>query len=181
MDYDGTFELSGGILITAGSNGMAMNVSESSSQASFGIYFTEAQEAGTIISLQDSSGNVIATYQPSKAFQHLVISSPELKVGETYTLIQGTEADNSEKNGYYEDGSIVNGIELGALTLADTITNVTDTGEEATQRGMMGDAPGMIPNDGAMPNNGEIPDSGSLPNNGEMPDEDATPNDGSPQ
>ncbi|GEN85882.1 carbohydrate-binding domain-containing protein [Oceanobacillus sojae] len=181
LDYDGTFELSGGILITAGSNGMAMNVSESSSQASFGIYFTEAQEAGTIISLQDSIGNVIATYQPSKAFQHLVISSPELKVGETYTLIQGTEADNSEKNGYYEDGSIVNGIELGALTLADTITNVTDTGEEATQRGMMGDAPGMMPNDGAMPNNGEMPDSGEMPNNGEMPDEDATPHGGSPQ
>lgn len=181
LDYDGTFELSGGILITAGSNGMAMNVSESSSQASFGIYFTEAQEAGTIISLQDSSGNVIATYQPSKAFQHLVISSPELKVGETYTLIQGTEADNSEKNGYYEDGSIVNGIELGALTLADTITNVTDTGEEATQRGMMGGGPGMMPNDGAMPDGDELPNSDSLPNNGEMQDKDATPNDGSPQ
>ncbi|GGP09120.1 carbohydrate-binding domain-containing protein [Oceanobacillus neutriphilus] len=181
LDYDGTFELSGGILITAGSNGMAMNVSESSSQASFGIYFTEAQEAGTIISLQDSSGNVIATYQPSKAFQHLVISSPELKVGETYTLIQGTEADNSEKNGYYENGSIVNGIELGALTLSDTITNIADTGEEVTQRGMMGGAPGMMPNDGAMPNNGEMPDGGEIPNNGEMPDEDETPNGGFPQ
>ncbi|WP_077603493.1 carbohydrate-binding domain-containing protein [Oceanobacillus sojae] len=181
LDYDGTFELSGGILITAGSNGMAMNVSESSSQASFGIYFTEAQEAGTIISLQDSSGNVIATYQPSKAFQHLVISSPELKFGETYTLIQGTEADNSEKNGYYEDGSIVNGIELGSLTLSDTITNVTDTGEEATQRSMMGGGPGMTPNDGEMPDGDELPNSDSLPNNGEMQDKDATSNDGSPQ
>lgn len=181
LDYSGTFELSGGILIAAGSNGMAMNVSDSSPQASFGIYFTEAQEAGTIISLQDSSGNVIATYQPSKTFQHLIISSPELKVGETYTLIQGTEADNSEKNGYYENASIVNGIELGTLTLADTITNVTDTGEEAEQRGMMGGAPGRMPNDGAMPNNGEMPDGGEFPNNGEMPDEDATPNGGSPQ
>src|SRR5690625_578261 len=169
IDYDGTFELSGGILIAAGSNGMAMNVSDSSSQASFGIYFTEAQEEGTIIGLLDSDGNAIATYQPSKTFQHLVISSPELEVGEIYTLIKGTEANGSEENGYYEDGSIINGIELGSLTLSDSITNVSETGETVSGRGMGGGAPGEMPDGGEMPNGGEKPDRREMPNGGEMP------------
>ena len=67
------------------------------------------------------------------------------------------------------------------MTLSDTITNVTDTGEEATQRSMMGGGPGMTPNDGEMPDGDELPNSDSLPNNGEMQDKDATSNDGSPQ
>ncbi len=137
LDYNGTFELTGGTLASSGSNGMAMNVSESSTQPSFGIYFDSTQKAGTIISLQDSSGNVVVTYQPNKDFQHLTISSADLKIGETYTLISGTEANGTAKNGLYEEG-IINGIELGTLTLSDAVTNVTETGEEASQTGRMG-------------------------------------------
>jgi len=137
LDYNGTFELTGGTLASSGSNGMAMNVSEASTQPSFGIYFDSMQKAGTIISLQDSSGNVVVTYQPNKDFQHLTISSANLKIGETYTLISGTQANGTAKNGLYEEG-IINGIELGSLTLSDTVTNVTETGEEASQTGRMG-------------------------------------------
>lgn len=155
LDYNGTFNLTGGTLVSAGSNGMAMNVSDSSTQPSFGIYFDSTQKAGTVISLLDSSGNVVVTYQPSKDFQHLTLSSADLKVGETYTLISGSEANGSEKNGLYDEG-IVNGVELGTLTLSDTITNVTETGEEATT-GMMGGGPGgMMGNPGEMPT-GERP------------------------
>lgn len=176
IDYDGIFEMSGGILIAAGSSGMAMNVSNSSSQPSFGIYFTEAQEAETIISLLNSDGNAIVTYQPSKTFQHLVISSPELEVGETYTLIKGIEANGSEVNGYYEDGSIINGVELGNLALSDSITNVSETGETVSVRGMGGGAPGEMPNRGEMPNGGEIPKDGETPIREEMPDNGEMPN-----
>lgn len=155
LDYNGTFNLTGGTLVSAGSNGMAMNVSDSSTQPSFGIYFDSTQKAGTVISLLDSSGNVVVTYQPSKDFQHLTLSSADLKVGETYTLISGSEANGSEKNGLYDEG-IVNGVELGTLTLSNTITNVTETGEEATT-GMMGGGPGgMMGNPGEMPT-GERP------------------------
>lgn len=178
IDYDGTFEMSGGILIAAGSSGMAMNVSNSSSQASFGIYFTEAQEAETIIGLVDSDGNAIATYQPSKNFQHLVISSPELEVDETYTLIKGTEANGSEENGYYENGGIINGIELGSLTLSDSVTNVSETGETVSVRGMGGGAPGEMPNGGEIPEDGEMPNRGEMPEDGEMPNRGEKPNGG---
>ncbi|MCD5003540.1 carbohydrate-binding domain-containing protein [Enterococcus saccharolyticus] len=143
LDYNGNFEITGGTLITAGSNGMAMNVSDSS-QVSLGIYFNNPQEAGTIIGLQDSSGNTVAMYQPSKSFQHVIISSSKLKVGETYTLIRGAEANGTNQNGYYEDGDIVNGIELGTLSLSDMITNLSETDEIASASMT---APSGMPND----------------------------------
>ena len=145
LDYEGDFEVSGGTLIAAGSSGMAMNVSDSSSQASLGVYFSETQSAGTIVSLQDSDGNVIATYKPSKDFDHIVISSSELEVDESYTLVSGTDAKGTEQNGYYQDEEIVDGTELGTLTLSDTVTNLSETGETVSVDSMMG-GPGGAPN-----------------------------------
>lgn len=145
LDYEGDFELSGGTLIAAWSSGMAMNVSDSSSQASLGVYFSETQSAGTIVSLQDSDGNVIATYKPSKDFDHIVISSSELEVDESYTLVSGTDANGTEQNGYYQDEEIVDGTELGTLALSDTVTNLSETGETVSADSMMG-GPGGAPN-----------------------------------
>ncbi|MEK2534121.1 carbohydrate-binding domain-containing protein [Tetragenococcus halophilus] len=145
LDYEGDFEVSGGTLIAAGSSGMAMNVSDSSSQASLGVYFSETQSAGTIVSLQDSDGNVIATYKPSKDFDHIVISSSELEVDESYTLVSGTDAKGTEQNGYYQDEEIVDGTELGTLALSDTVTNLSETGETVSADSMMG-GPGGAPN-----------------------------------
>lgn len=145
LDYEGDFEVSGGTLIAAWSSGMAMNVSDSSSQASLGVYFSETQSAGTIVSLQDSDGNVIATYKPSKDFDHIVISSSELEVDESYTLVSGTDANGTEQNGYYQDEEIVDGTELGTLALSDTVTNLSETGETVSADSMMG-GPGGAPN-----------------------------------
>lgn len=151
LDYNGTFELTGGTLITAGSTGMALNVSDSSSQASLGIYFDSVQAAGTIISIEDSSGNTVATYQPGKEFQHVLFSSSELKVGETYTLVSGSEANGTSQDGYYGTESIINGKELGTLTLSNTITNLSEAGEEVQGGmmggGMMGGGGGQMPQD----------------------------------
>lgn len=149
LDYEGDFELSGGTLIAAGSSGMAMNVSDTSSQASLGVYFSDTQSAGTIVSLQDSDGNVIATYKPSKDFDHIVISSADLKIDESYTLLSGTDANGKEKNGYYQNGKIVDSTKLGTLTLSDTVTNLSETGEAVSVDSMMGE-PGGAPN-------GELP------------------------
>lgn len=154
LDYEGDFELSGGTLIAAGSSGMAMNVSDSSSQASLGVYFSETQSAGTIVSLQDSDGNIIATYKPSKDFDHIVISSTDLKVDESYTLLSGTDANGTEQNGYYQDEEIVDGTELGTLTLTDTVINLSETGETVSADSMMG-GPGGAPNGEAF--DGELP------------------------
>ena len=41
------------------------------------------------IRISDSEGNVVASYTPEKEYQCVVISHPDLKVGETYTVTGG--------------------------------------------------------------------------------------------
>lgn len=93
LDYDGVFEVSGGTLLVAGSTGMAMAPSSGSTQYTI-ANTVGTQTAGTTVKLVDSAGNVIATFTPSKAFGHVVISSPDIKEGGTYTLyVGGTEIE----------------------------------------------------------------------------------------
>lgn len=89
LDYDGVFEVSGGTLLAAGSSGMAMAPSTGSTQYTI-ANTVGSQTAGTAVKLVDSSGKTIASFTPAKDYQHVVISSPDIKKGSTYTLYAGT-------------------------------------------------------------------------------------------
>ncbi|MDF2662369.1 MAG: dockerin type 1 [Paenibacillus sp.] len=89
LDYDGTFDMSGGFLVAAGSAGMAAAPSETSGQLSILMNYSQSQKAGTTVLLKDGDGNVIATFAPTKAYQSVVISSPVLNKDTTYTLYSG--------------------------------------------------------------------------------------------
>ncbi|MEO1814362.1 MAG: carbohydrate-binding domain-containing protein [Acetobacterium sp.] len=97
MDYDGTAEVSGGTIMIAGSSGMAQSFSNSSTQASILYNFTSKIEAGTEISLTDASGTILASFTPEKAYQAVVISTPEMSVGSTYTLTAGSQTVEIEQ------------------------------------------------------------------------------------
>ena len=86
LDYDGTFLISGGTLIAAGSIGMDQTPSDTSTQNSVRFQLQNTQQAGTKIELKDSEGNVIVSFTPDKVFQSVVISAPELTVNESYSL-----------------------------------------------------------------------------------------------
>ena len=89
IDYDKTFTMTGGILIATGSSGMAQAPDTGSSQASILMYYTSAQAAGTAVTLKDESGNVIASFTPTKQYASAAISAPGLKTGKAYTLYSG--------------------------------------------------------------------------------------------
>lgn len=84
LDYDGTAAITGGIVIAAGSSGMAQNFGDSSTQGS--IMLTYQSFASGKISVADSSGNVLAEYTPSKNYSCVVVSCPGLTKGGTYTV-----------------------------------------------------------------------------------------------
>ncbi|AEY67299.1 carbohydrate-binding domain-containing protein [Clostridium sp. BNL1100] len=116
IDYNGTFKISGGLLIAAGSSGMAQAPSEESSQNSINMYFPNLQEAGTIVHLQDSKGNTITTYAPEKEYQSVVISSPLLKKDSSYSLYAG----GSLTGGVYKAGTkLIDFKATGSVTWLD--------------------------------------------------------------
>ena len=86
LDYDGGFKISGGLLVAAGSSGMAEAPGAGSTQNSVLINYSASQPAGSPVHIQDSAGADILTFAPSKAYQSIAISSPDLAEGATYTV-----------------------------------------------------------------------------------------------
>lgn len=136
LDYNGTFEITGGVLLAAGTTDMAMNVS-GGSQQSIGISFDQTQAAETLVTLKDSQGQTILSYAPSKSYQHVVLSSPDL-TDSSYTLVSGGTNDAQAVSGYYAGGTLSDGTELGTLPVTETIANLTQSGATATTNQMGG-------------------------------------------
>ncbi|MEG2936620.1 MAG: hypothetical protein RR844_09055, partial [Clostridium sp.] len=108
LDYDGTGEITGGILLATGSSGMAINFGSTSTQGS--ILCNSSTSQSDLISISDSKGNILASFEPEKQYNSVVISTPELKTGETYTLTMGSETQSIEMTSLiYGNGQGMNG------------------------------------------------------------------------
>lgn len=139
LDYDGTCEITGGILAIAGSSGMAQAPGTSSTQNSVLIQYTDAQPASTLASLVDADGKAVVSFAPAKTYQSIVISSPELVTGESFTLVSGGTSSVVLNDGYAVGGVVSGGNELTRITLSKVTTSVSDSGTEVT--GGMGGGP----------------------------------------
>lgn len=89
LDYEGEASITGGTLIAAGSSGMAQGMGSNSTQCSMLVNLSETIAAGSVISLKDSSGNVLISWTSPKQFSSVVISTAELAHGSTYALVTG--------------------------------------------------------------------------------------------
>jgi hypothetical protein len=128
IDYDGKFEISGGLLMAAGSSGMAQTTSEESTQYSVIMTYTQTQKAGTVVHLQDSKGNTVATFTPKKDYQSVVVSSPKVTKGETYTLYSGGTSSANESLESYTTGEYKGGTKVVEFTIKDSVTWLNETG-----------------------------------------------------
>ncbi len=128
IDYDQKFEISGGLLIAAGSAGMAQTPSEDSIQNSVLITYSQVQKAGTIVNISDNEGKNVITFAPGKE----LVSSPKLKTDSDYQLYTGGTSTGSEDNGLYIEVSYENGTKLTDFTISKSILSISEKGEEVT-------------------------------------------------
>ncbi|HWQ79040.1 MAG TPA: carbohydrate-binding domain-containing protein [Anaerovoracaceae bacterium] len=175
LDYSGVFEISGGTLLAAGSSGMAMAPSEGSAQYTISNT-VGSQAAGTEVRLADSSGKTVASFTPAKAYQHVVISSPDIQSGSTYTLYAGDteiaeitvssavsgDAANARGPGSQGGGMMPGGGRQGG---PDQETSPGGIGQGRPDQGTTpgGMAPGGPGGDGFPPNGGSTPQQRETP------------------
>lgn len=93
LDYNGEATITGGIFVAAGMSGMAQNFGSSSTQGAM-LVNVDNQSGGSEILLKDSRGKTLASFQPEKGYNSVVISTPDVKQGAAYTLITGTSSTN---------------------------------------------------------------------------------------
>lgn len=94
LDYDIDAVISGGIVVAAGQGGMAQNFGSTSTQGTILINTEKTNAAGSEIALLDSGGKKLVSWTAEKDYNSVVISCPEIKDGETYTVRMG-ETDTS--------------------------------------------------------------------------------------
>ena len=89
LDYNGSAQITGGIFAASGSSGMAQNFDSSSTQGTIMVNVDE-QEGNTEITLLDSSSTELLSWIAEKQYSSIIISTPEIQQGETYTITAGT-------------------------------------------------------------------------------------------
>ena len=134
LDFAGTGAVSGGVVMCAGSSGMAQNITDASGQVS--LLLDASGQAGDQIALLDSDGNQLAGFVAQTSYTCVLVSAPGVEVGQTYTLRYGDKA-------------------LEVTPDAASYTNLT--------RQQAGPAAGGAPAQGGGPAQGGAPDASPAP------------------
>jgi len=140
LDFGGEAKINGGTAIFTGSSGMAQTFSESSEQASVAYALSSSQSGGTGISVVDNNGNVLASFTPVKDYNHIIISSKNLKKGKKYTISVGGNITETDQNGYTEAGKITDAAESFEIEITSIATSYGSVGMGG--HGGMGGGPG---------------------------------------
>lgn len=90
LDYDTTATIIGGTFIGTGASGMAQTFSDPG-QGVIAVSVGE-QSAGTAVTILDKNGDEIISFEPELSFAVVIISSPDIESGETYTLTVGNQS-----------------------------------------------------------------------------------------
>lgn len=181
IDYAGTFTATGGTLFAAGSAEMAQSISDSSDVCAVAIG-VEAQE-NTAVRLLRADGSAICSFVPKKRFSHLVIVSPEIQTGESYTVQTAQFSGGTNADGLLSDAVYTDETEIGTFTAQTGSVPVGNAGGGFGKfgGGQHGGTPnGEQPHD--LPQNANPPDGNvPAPNGGERPNAENRPNRGAPQ
>lgn len=112
LDYDSTALVSGGVIIAIGYSGMAMNFS-SAEQGSILCNLNSVQSKNTKIVLKDTSGDILLEFTSSKSFNSILISCPELVIGESFTLTVGSQSIGISLTSFLYGGGMNGGMQPG--------------------------------------------------------------------
>ena len=100
LDYGTSAAITGGTVIAAGSSGMAENFGSGSTQGTILLNLSGSVPAGTLVSISDESGTVLASYTPEKSFSSVVISTEAMTVGNAYTVQIGSASTAIQLDSY---------------------------------------------------------------------------------
>ena len=96
IDTDGKFEINGGEVIALGSD-MIQSPDSSSKQKSVSFTLNSKISSGSNISLKDSNGNEIISFEVKEDFRTLIISKTDLTNGTYYLYINGEKTEYSKE------------------------------------------------------------------------------------
>jgi hypothetical protein len=101
---------------------MAQAPSTSSAQYSVMHNFVSRQAAGTMVHIETESGEDVLTFVPTKEYQSVLLSSPELENGATYVVCSGGSSTGAVTDGLHSGGTYTAGTQVATFTIASMVT-----------------------------------------------------------
>ncbi len=138
LDYDGDLQITGGLLLAVGSGGMAQAPDTTSTQSTIMVTLPSAQPGGTLFSLFNEAAEALVTYALPRAYQSIVVSSPAIAIGQTYTILAGESSSGTPVDGFYSNGSHTGGTVVATIETTGVVTG-------AGAGGMFGGPGGVQP------------------------------------
>ena len=89
LDYDISATITGGTFIGTGSSMMAQTFSDNT-QGIIAVSLGGSAPAGTELVLTDAAGAEVVSFTPNLSYAVVILSTPEMVSGETYTITVGT-------------------------------------------------------------------------------------------
>jgi hypothetical protein len=124
LDFDVSFQITGGFLLGLGSSGMAQAPGSSSTQYSLLLNFRSGFPGNELLHLQASSGENIFSFMPTKPYQSIAFSSPDLNKGSSYDIYIGGESTGKLNDGLYLDGTYTPGTQYASFTVSNILTQI---------------------------------------------------------
>ena len=119
--------INGGIVAAAGSSGMAIGADSVSTQYSVLVKLTSEQQANKIFHIETSGGTEVLTFAPSKKYQSVVFSTPDLATG-SHKIFLGGSSTGTESDGLYTGGTYTQGSEYTTFNIQSVTTTVGSSG-----------------------------------------------------
>jgi uncharacterized protein (UPF0212 family) len=127
IDYNGTFNISGGLLVASGTNSnMTIPPSQSSTQNSIKLMFSSSHTSTTLFHIKDTEGNEVVTFQPERRYQSMILSSPLLVTGTTYKVYVSGSSTGTPGYGLFEGGIYTPGTEVASFTISNKVTSLNN-------------------------------------------------------
>jgi hypothetical protein len=120
-----TFKMTGGLLVAAGSSGMAQALSTTSTQCSVLVKFQTSYAAGTLVNIQSSTRTDVVTFKATKLFQSVLVCSSSLTSGSTYSISVGGSSTGTLKDGIYSNGVYSGGTVYKSFTISSVVTTIS--------------------------------------------------------
>lgn len=124
FDYDRTFYMGGGFMVAVGVSRMAQAASSISTQNSVLVNFNSTQPSGQMINVQTSDGSTIFSFTPSKSYESVVFSSPDLQKEIAYDLYLGGSSTGENTDGLILNGTYSPGAKSNSFTISNSVTTI---------------------------------------------------------
>jgi hypothetical protein len=122
LDYMSSFKITGGFPVAVGSAGIAQAPSTDSTQYYVLPILNNVRAAGTMVHIETATIEDVLTFLPTKEYQSVLISSPELQNDESYVVYSGGGSSGTPVDSQYSDGTYIPGTQTASFTITSIVT-----------------------------------------------------------